>query len=117
MAGYTRDQRIIKDNPGKTAHEYRMLGVSEAKVQELIKAEESQVQKPKPIAETPRIKAVVATDPNPARAVPHTRPVINHSVTAILRDKRTGKGQRMSRVRAEKFRDSSKFNRENFEVI
>lgn len=72
MANYTKDQRIIKDNPDATPYELLELGLSEKKYDELMQSAGQSVKDVEIIdAEPlppPRVKATITEQP--ARAIP-----------------------------------------------
>lgn len=123
MANLTRDQRLIKENPNKTPYELLMLGLSEAKYQELLAHEDA-------VRAAPAQKVPQQTDTAPQttgkaepvikaktplqRAIPMTNvaaPIITNSHDmAILRNKKTGKELRLTK--GEALRQAKKYPQE-----
>lgn len=61
MANLTRDQRLIRDNPNKTAHELLLLGLSTKAYEEMVAKEEKDLKapmKPEPQVQRPIVKTV-----------------------------------------------------------
>lgn len=106
-----KDAQIIKDNPGKSPHEYRLLGVSEEKVSQLIEREKDAITakqqpiQPNIIKEEPKQKVkpdIQKTDMH--RATPFIKkPPMPTSDTVNVVERSTGKATAMSRHFAERF--------------
>jgi hypothetical protein len=112
MARQSKDSIIIKDNPGKSIHEYRLLGVTEAKLKEL-QAIEDKVAKNKQAEEkiapvetkaAPQKAQPVVTKDATHRAIPQAKMYVPPpaSEMAVLVEISTGKRTPMNRKHAER---------------
>lgn len=115
MARISNDDKIIAANPGLSAHEYRLLGVSEKKVQEISAKEETEGKKQRV---NPNVVKDEPTKPEvpPAKAQPVVTKDVIHRATpmakifvpetqsemATLVDLTTGARNQMARKYAEK---------------
>lgn len=127
MANLTKDQRLIKENPGKSPYELKEMGLSdkgftdllaeqgaEGKKQEATKPPEDQ-NKPTVTQlqdiENKLTDAIVAPVPAkltiiPSRATPHTqaaKPMHVAEGQGILIEKKSGKRTQMSKAAAERW--------------
>lgn len=100
MANLTKDQRILRDNPGKSPYELLMLGLSQAKYEELLAAEDKRHNAP--TQKVPQKAEPVVKTSIPIRAIPQTTapaPIIKgHHDMAVLWDKKAGRGLRMTKA-------------------
>lgn len=136
MANLTKDQRILKEHPGKEIYEYRALGMSDKGIAELEAAalakeakqgEEKEPAKEKPVVTpiednekatptvTPQIQEPAKATPTIIRAEPTvSQPAAAYnSGMAIIQDINTGKSVPMNRAIAERYAK----NRSHLKVI
>lgn len=87
MAALTKDARIIKENPGKTIHEYRLLGVSEKKLEELQSIEDAKEKLPIPKAKEVQKAEPVVVKNEKFRAQPAAKmyvPAPNNDMVTVV---------------------------------
>ena len=113
MAYVSKDDKIIEANPGKTPHEYRLLGVSEKKVKELEKKEVDVITKPQQKV-MPEVETKQKVKPEIQKSTVHRatgfikQPSQPRADTVLVIEKSTGHPTSMSRHHAERFVNKNK---------